>query len=53
MWTLSRKNFSLLEILGHERHKASRKKIVTEISPYEPTDGILKVLEAMHDIAGL
>lgn len=52
MWSLSQKDFNILEILCQERYKSMRKTIVTEMNPYTPINDILKVLKAMIDIVG-
>lgn len=53
MWALPQKEFYILETLCQERHKTTRKTITKEMSPYTPTNELLRVMEAMRNITGL
>ena len=45
-WSLSQKDFYVLEVLCQEKHRTARKNITTEYRPYTPTGKLLEVIEA-------
>jgi len=45
MWSLSQKDFYVLEVLCQEGHRTARKNITTEYRPYTPTNELVRVIE--------
>jgi hypothetical protein len=53
MWSISQKDFWVLEVLCQERNRAARKIITTELNPYTPSEDIAKTIETMGKISDL